>query len=434
MNFIENETVELKEIVTEEIKKEILAFANSEGGTIYVGIRDDGLVLGLENPEESALQVNNMVRDAIKPDISMFVRCETKVIENARVLAICVQQGTKRPYYLAKKGLRPEGVYVRQGSSSVPATDSTIRKMIKETDGDSFESMRSLDQELTFEQTKQEFDKRNLHFGEAQKKTLGLLSYDNVYTNLGLVLSDQCVHTIKVAVFEGIDQSNFKDRREFTGSLLQQLNDVYEFVDVHNPIQSRFEGLQRVDSRAYSVDAIRETLLNSLVHRDYSFKASTLLSIYSDRLELVSLGGLVTGISLDDIFLGISVCRNPKLANVFYRLGLIEAYGTGIQKIINAYKESIVKPVIEVTNNAFKVVLPNTFLKTKPDVVPENDKTINDLLLDYLKKYDSINRMEIETLLGVSRSTASRLIRQLLGERILIQVGQGKNTRYKLSS
>lgn len=434
MNFIENETVELKEIVTEEIKKEILAFANSEGGTIYVGIRDDGLVLGLENPEESALQVNNMVRDAIKPDISMFVRCETKVIENARVLAICVQQGTKRPYYLAKKGLRPEGVYVCQGSSSVPATDSTIRKMIKETDGDSFESMRSLDQELTFEQTKQEFDKRNLHFGEAQKKTLGLLSYDNVYTNLGLVLSDQCVHTIKVAVFEGIDQSNFKDRREFTGSLLQQLNDVYEFVDVHNPIQSRFEGLQRVDSRAYSVDAIRETLLNSLVHRDYSFKASTLLSIYSDRLELVSLGGLVTGISLDDIFLGISVCRNPKLANVFYRLGLIEAYGTGIQKIINAYKESIVKPVIEVTNNAFKVVLPNTFLKTKPDVVPENDKTINDLLLDYLKKYDSINRMEIETLLGVSRSTASRLIRQLLGERILIQVGQGKNTRYKLSS
>lgn len=434
MNFIENETVELKEIVTEEIKKEILAFANSEGGTIYVGIRDDGLVLGLENPEESALQVNNMVRDAIKPDISMFVRCETKVIENARVLAICVQQGTKRPYYLAKKGLRPEGVYVRQGSSSVPATDSTIRKMIKETDGDSFESMRSLDQELTFEQTKQEFDKRNLHFGEAQKKTLGLLSYDNVYTNLGLVLSDQCVHTIKVAVFEGIDQSNFKDRREFTGSLLQQLNDVYEFVDVHNPIQSRFEGLQRVDSRAYSVDAIRETLLNSLVHRDYSFKASTLLSIYSDRLELVSLGGLVTGISLDDIFLGISVCRNPKLANVFYRLGLIEAYGIGIQKIINAYKESIVKPVIEVTNNAFKVVLPNTFLKTKPDVVPENDKTINDLLLDYLKKYDSINRMEIETLLGVSRSTASRLIRQLLGERILIQVGQGKNTRYKLSS
>ena len=85
MNFIENETVEFKEIVTDETKKEILAFANSEGGTIYVGIRDDGLVLGLENPEESALQVNNMVRDAIKPDISMFVRCETKVIENARV-------------------------------------------------------------------------------------------------------------------------------------------------------------------------------------------------------------------------------------------------------------------------------------------------------------------------------------------------------------
>lgn len=434
MILAENETVEFKEIVTDDIKKEILAFANSEGGSVYIGVRDDGFVLGLEDPEESALRVNNMVRDAIRPDLTMFVRCETREIENARVLVIKVQQGTKRPYYLAKKGLRPEGVYVRQGSSSVPATDSAIRQMIKDTDGDSFESMRSLDQDLTFEQTKQEFDKRNIYFGEVQKKTLGLLSYDNVYTNLDLVLSDQCAHTIKVAVFEGIDQSNFKDRREFTGSLLQQLNDVYEFVDIHNPIQSRFEGLQRIDSRAYSVEAIRETLLNSLVHRDYSFKASTLLSIYSDRLEMVSLGGLPAGITLDDIFLGISVCRNPKLANVFYRLGLIEAYGTGIQKIFNAYKESNVKPAIEVTNNAFKVVLPNIFMKTKPDVVPENDKTFTDFLLDYLKENDSIKRVEIETLLGVSRSTASRLIRKLLAERILAQEGQGKNTRYKLSS
>lgn len=432
MILAENETVEFKEIVTDDIKKEILAFANSEGGSVYIGVRDDGFVLGLEDPEESALRVNNMVRDAIRPDLTMFVRCETREIENARVLVIKVQQGTKRPYYLAKKGLRPEGVYVRQGSSSVPATDSAIRQMIKDTDGDNFESMRSLDQELTFEQTKQEFDKRNISFGEAQKKTLGLLSSDKVYTNLGLVLSDQCIHTIKVAVFEGIDQSNFKDRREFSGSILQQLNDVYEFVDVHNPIQSKFEGLQRIDSRAYSVDAIRETLLNSLVHRDYSFKASTLLSIYSDRLELVSLGGLTAGITLDDIFLGVSVCRNPKLANVFYRLGLIEAYGTGIQKIINAYKESNVKPVIEVTNNAFKVVLPNTFVKTRPNVIPEKNKTSTDLLLEYLKEYDSINRADIETLLGVSRSTANRLIRQLLEEGILVQDGKGRNTRYKL--
>jgi len=131
-----------------------------------------------------------------------------------------IQRGTDRPYYLAKKGMRPESVYVRQGYSSVSATDTAIRRMIKETDGDRFEAMRCLNQELTFEAAKKEFELREVDFGSQQMRTLKLIDKDNLYSNLGLLLSDQCVHTIKVAVFQGTDQTIFKDCRESTWKIL----------------------------------------------------------------------------------------------------------------------------------------------------------------------------------------------------------------------
>ena len=203
MLFRESETIELKEVVVDEIKKEIIAFANCDGGKLYIGVQDDGTVVGVDDPDGVSLQISNMVRDAIKPDVTMFVHYKTIEENGKEIVAVDIQRGTDRPYYLAKKGMRPEGVYVRQGYSSVPATDTAIRRMIKETDGDRFEAMRSLNQELTFEAAKKEFDLRNVEFGPQQMRTLKLVDQDNLYSNLGLLLSDQCVHTIKVAVFRG---------------------------------------------------------------------------------------------------------------------------------------------------------------------------------------------------------------------------------------
>lgn len=149
MLFRESETVELKEIVVDDIKKQIIAFANCDGGKLYVGVRDDGKVAGIENPDEAALQISNMARDAIKPDVTMFLHYETLEENGKRIVAVDIQRGTKRPYYIAKKGLRPEGVYVRQGYSSVPATDTMIRQMIKETDVETGRSGWNLQQSGT---------------------------------------------------------------------------------------------------------------------------------------------------------------------------------------------------------------------------------------------------------------------------------------------
>lgn len=439
MKFQETETIELKSIVMDDLKKEIIAFANCDGGTVYVGVADDGTVLGVENADECALQISNMVRDAVKPDVTMFIHYETLACDGKAVVAVNIQRGTNRPYYLAKKGLRPEGVYVRQGYSSVPATDTAIRQMIKETDGDSFENMRSINQALTFEATKKEFEKRNVAFGQPQMQTLKIVSADGIYTNLGLLLSEQCPHTIKAAVFEGTNQNVFKDRREFSGSLMQQLNEVYDYIDFHNQTHATFQKLLRIDTRDYPEVAVREALLNSLVHRDYSFRASTLISIYEDRIEFVSIGGLLPGLELDDLMMGVSVCRNPHLANVFYRLQLIEAYGTGMKKIMGAYADTPAQPKITTTNNAFKIILPNVNAVSKEAEAPEEtEKAIapaadsnEEKILRFLAEHHVITRKEAQELLEVSQSTAGRVLKAMVDNGQLKQLGGSRTTRYE---
>lgn len=448
MLYQESETIELKTVVVDDIKKEIIAFANCDGGKLYIGVQDDGTVVGLNDPDGVALQISNMVRDAIKPDVTMFLHYETLEDDGKKVVVVDVQRGTDRPYYIAKKGMRPEGVYVRQGYSSVPATDTAIRRMIKETDGDRFEAMRSLNQELTFKTTKKEFQLREVEFGPQQMRTLRLIDNDGLYTNLALLLSDQGIHTIKVAVFQGTDQTIFKDRREFTGSLMQQMNEVYDFIDFRNQTRATIKRLHRIDVRDYPEIAVREALLNLLVHRDYSFSASALISIYTNRIEFVSIGGLMPGIDLEDIMVGISVCRNQDLANVFYRLQLIEAYGTGMGKIMKAYEGMEEKPTIETTKNAFKIILPNINAKyeTNGISVPEVESVVSpeievgktlseneEKILEYARQNDSITRNEVMELLDVSASTALRLIRKLVKNNLLKQDGKARNTKYTIT-
>ena len=432
MAFVESEVVELKAEVVGDICKEVIAFANTKGGTLYIGVSNDGSVVGVKNADQVMLQLNNMIRDSIKPDVTMFVGYETQHVTDKDIIAVTIQKGTDRPYYLGSKGLKPSGVYVRNGTSSDPATDTAIRRMIKETDGDSFESMRSLEQNLSFEAAEKQFEKQNIPFDAAKMQTLGMISADGIYSNVALLLSDQCPSTIKAATFSGEDKGSFQDRREFDGSLFQQMEELYSYLDMRNQTKATFDGLYRIDTRDYPEDALREALLNSLVHRDYSFRASTLVSVYADRIEFVSVGGLPSGIELDDIMLGLSVCRNPKLAAIFYRLQLIEAYGTGMPKIMNAYTETELKPKIEVSSNAFKITLPNrntgaNHTETLVGALKSEEKRI----LDFIGSHGHIVRSDVDRLLDVSQATANRILKRMVAEGLIYQDGNGRKTKYR---
>ena len=185
-----------------------------------------------------------------------------------------------------------------------------------------------------------------------------------------------------------------------------------------------------------------------LIHRDYSFSASALISIYTDRMEFVSVGGLMPGIELEDILAGISVCRNQDLANVFYRLRLIEAYGAGMGKIMKAYEGLGKKPRAEITKNTFKLILPNinykdieknTFvLKSGISIdsalnVRERLTDTEEKILDYARSCSAITKADVMELLGTSASTATRVLRKMVNANLLKRNGKARNTNYTIN-
>ena len=195
----ETENIEFKLQITDEIYKEVIAFANTDGGTIYIGIDDNGNVVGIDNVDETYTRITNGIRDAIQPDVTMFIKY---TLQDNKVVKITVGEGSYKPYYLKSKGLKPSGVYIRQGASSTQASPEQIRRMIKESDGDVFEDMRSMEQSLSFHAAEKMFKKYNVEFSEEKYRVLGITDDSNsLYTNLALLLSDQCLHTTKVAVF-----------------------------------------------------------------------------------------------------------------------------------------------------------------------------------------------------------------------------------------
>ena len=423
----ENAVCEFKREFTNDLNKEVIAFANTEGGKIFIGIEDDGTIIGVSETDKVMQACVNHIRNTVRPDLMSMVKCSSVMMEGKSVLEIEVEKGTAAPYYIAEKGIRPEGVYVRVGSVSVPATETAILNMIKNTDGTTYEDIRALNQNLTFVEADKYFAQKGIPFGETQKRSLGLVNADGLYTNLALLLSDECTHTVKVAVFDGIEKEIFKDRYEFIGSLFKQITESYAFIDRYNRTQSTFHGLERVDQRDFPVEALREALLNCIVHREYSLSGSTLIHIFDDRIEFISLGGLPKGIEYDDMMLGVSMPRNKKLANIFYRLRLIEAYGTGISKIMRSYVNFSEKPLIEVTNNAFKLTLPNT--KTEENRVIEDNAQF-DKVMTLFDQSPQISRGDVERLLNVSRATAARILAKMVEWKRIIRVGNTRNTKY----
>lgn len=434
----ESECVEYKAQLTADIYKEVIAFANTDGGVIYIGIDDQGNVIGIDNVDESYTQLTNGIRDSIQPDVTMFIRY---ALQDNRVIRIEVGEGSYKPYYLKGKGLKPTGVYVRQGASSVQASPEQIRQMIKDSDGDVFEEMRTLQQGLTFESAQNAFKRYKVDFSEDKFIALGLRNIQNdQYTNLALLLSDQCQHTIKIAVFGDSDNLIFKDAKEFKGSIFQQLDDSYLYLSLCNRTTATFKGLERIERPDYPDAAIREALLNALVHRDYSYSGSIIINVNDECMEFISIGGLLPGLSAEDIRSGISQPRNKRLAEIFHRLRLIESYGTGIRKIYSLYKNCQIQPNIEITHNTFKLILPN--MNHMPNNKIEKEESSNSekniitpqmrIVLDYLKEYQEINDSDLKELLNIKKTRAYLLTRQMSEDGLIEIIGRGSAKKYRL--
>lgn len=433
----ESESIEYKSQMSNDVYKEVIAFANTDGGVIYIGIDDKGDLTSIDDVDETYTRLTNGIRDAIAPDVTMFVRY---VLQENKVIQIVVGEGSYKPYYLKSKGIKPNGVYVRQGASSVPASPDQIRRMIKDSDGDIFEEMRAVEQGLSFYEAEHTFKRYKVDFSEEKYIALGIRNiHDDQYTNLAVILSDQCQHTTKIAVFGDEENIMFKDAKEFGGSIFKQLEDSFAYLTLCNRTAATFKGLERVELSDYPEEALREALLNALVHRDYSYSGSIIINVNDACIEFISIGGLLPGLSADDIRSGISQPRNRKLAEIFHRLKLIESYGTGIRKIYAFYKDCAAQPCIEITPNTFKLILPNMNVNITMESAPKVAENIPAAItpqmktvIDYLAEYGEMTDEDLQELLNIKKTRAYLLARQMHENGLIDIVGRGMAKRYRL--
>ena len=429
--YEESSLIELKREINADFKKEIIAFANTDGGEIFVGIDKDGAIVGVASSEDVMAQIGNMIRDGIKPDLTAYTSIEAIEEGEKKIICVSVIRGTKRPYHLTDKGLKPSGVFVRHGVSSVPATDEAIRQMLRDSDGAEFDRSRSVAQELTFIYAENYFKENDIGFTDGNKRSLGLTDADGYYTNAALLLSDQCSHSIRCAVYEGLGKTKFKARKEFFGSILKQMNEAYEYMEMNNNLNSIFDGLKRVDRPDYPEYALRESLLNTIIHRDYDYSGSTIINIFDDRIEFVSIGGLVKGITMEDIMGGVSQPRNTVVAAIFYRLELIEAYGTGIQRIIESYQDCLQKPVFRPAPASFVVTLPK--MDYNAAALESGYISREELVLNVLKEKGVLSRKDVELIIGQSKFAAIQVLNKLLTEGKITKTGAAKAVKYRLA-
>lgn len=427
MPYTESDRLELKVQYTTEIKKEIVAFLNSDGGTLIIGVDDNGKVVGVPNAKDIIERISLMIHEAIKPDASLICSAGEYEEDGKTIVKVAIGRGVRKPYYIYEKGLKPSGVYLRINNTSQQASEYAIKQMIVASEDRSFEVSPSIEQDLTFDYLEGVFKHEKI---ELKKKTLGLVDANGSYTNLALLLSDQCPFSVKAAVFDSDDKSRFLDRKEFEGSLIRQADEIYEYLNLNNKTRGEYNGLRREDSREYNQLVLREGLLNALIHRDYSLNGSILISIYKNRIEYVSIGGLVSGMTYDDMMLGVSRSRNERLAGVFFKLKYVEAYGTGIEKIQGDYEHTGLEPRFEVSDNGFLLVLPNkTYMNSSKRIFSDKE-----LVYSFIAKGGRVTRAEVQDELGFKLTKTRNILLQLEQEGKIERHGNGKGTFYTTSS
>lgn len=416
----ESTSMEFKQSFTKSFLKTVSAYANYGTGEVLFGVSDEGEVVGLENPKEVRLSIENAINDALDPCPNYFL--ETKEEEGKAIVALTVYEGPEKPYLCSGKAYR------RSDTATVAVDRSELRRLSIEGSVVPFDEMISQSQDLTFDVLASWLKDRLRveSISEDTWKTLGLLR-QNAFNNAAALLADFNSFPGIDVVRYAYDDISIHERLTYEGvSVLEQLDQAIEEFRKHYLVE-RVEGMLRQKYEVVPEDAFREAVANALVHRMWYVNARTIVSLYPDRIEIVSPGGLPNDID-ETLYLegGVSVPRNAELAYVFLRLGIIERLGTGINRIQRAYGESVAKPSFSFSAHAIKVILPAL---SGEDELSAEERAV----LAAFKPGLELTSANLEEILDLSRSTVVRLISALAEKGVLMRVGRGPATRYRLT-
>ncbi len=403
MKYVKSAKSELKEILTDEVKEEIIAFLNTRGGTIYVGVTDRGEVEAVwseKEKDEMEEKISNWINDAFYPNASKFIHYH---FNDDGVFVIDIEEGADKPYYLKEKGTRSSGVYKRVGTSSVMVDESEILLMILDSRHCNYEEDVPEEQELTFSYFKEVCLNHNLLLDERNMTSLRMINKRGEYTNLALWMSDQSPLIVKFAKYD--ENRNFLVKKEYSGSLLKILDNVLEKASNYNDVSSIIDenSWARKETISYPGASLREAILNAFAHANYFIRSNIKIEFFIDKVRIINPGDIYEA-RLEHILNDVQTYRNPGLVNILNKLGYIENFGTGIHEILDAYRDSERKPLFEPSDNFFILTLPNlNYRKDNEKESKEYERSeqkglsrIEIMILSYIKKNEGCNATEIQ--------------------------------------
>ena len=441
----ETNRIENKELLNEEFEQEVIAFLNyKEGGIIYVGVRKDGQVVGLKDVDLTQLQIKDRIKNNIQPSTLGLFDVIVETIDDKEVIKVVISSGTEKPYYLRKKGRTPEGCYVRVGSSKERMTERMIDDMYAKRVKNTLKEIDSPRQELTFNQLKIYYEEHGLKLNDNFLQNLDLLTSEGKYNYNAFLLADENNISIKLVKYVGTNKLELLENMEYGNRcLITATQKLLDRLDVENTTYAKIEYFGRKEQEKIDSKALKEAVINAIVHNDYSYGNSPIVELYSDRVEITSAGGLPQELSQEEFLEGVTAPRNKELIRVFKDVELIENIGSGVLRILDAYDKSCFKFMEHFLRVSFKY-RENPFEYDTKNKVSADD-TINDTLKDTIRltkneqqilnliiNNNQITRDEIVNKTKLSDRTISRTIKHLQDEKIILREGSKKTGYWKI--
>jgi predicted HTH transcriptional regulator len=340
---------------SDKLEKAVVAFLNyNGGGEILVGIADDGSVYGVGDADESQRKIADRLGNNIRPKILGLFDVAVEKTDNKNVIRITISSGTQKPYYIRKKGMTPDGCFIRVGASAQPMTEAMIERMLQRRQVNSLSATAASRQKLSFEQLHIYYSEHRLKLNDRFEENLDLRNGDGLYNQLAYLLADNNGASVKVAKYAGTDKIDLVENEEYGYRCL--ITAVYRVLDkfaVENRTFAKITERNRLERKLINPVALREAFINAVVHNDYNLGWPA-VEFFTDRVAITSTGGLVEGFSQEDFFNGRSMLRNRELMRVFRDVELVEGLGSGMQRILKVYDRS----VFEITPGFVVVTFP----------------------------------------------------------------------------
>ena len=445
MQNTETNRIENKEQLNEDFEQEVIAFLNyKEGGIIYVGVRKDGQVVGLKDVDLTQLQIKDRIKNNIQPSTLGLFDVIVETIDNKEVIKVVISSGTEKPYYLRKKGRTPEGCYIRVGSSKERMTERMIDDMYSKRIKNTLKEIDSPRQELTFNQLKIYYEEHGLKLNDNFLQNLDLLTSEGKYNYNAFLLADENNVSIKLVKYLGTNKMDLVENQEYGyRCIITATQRILDRLDAENTVYAKIEYKGRKEVEMIDKAALKEAVINAVVHNDYSYGNSPIVELYSDRIEITSAGGLPQELSQEEFLEGVTAPRNKELIRVFKDVDLIENIGSGVLRILDAYDKSCFKFMEHFLRVTFKY-RENPFKYNSKNNVSADD-TLNDTIngtlklnkneqqiLDLIINNNKITREEIATKTKLSDRTISRAIRHLQDEKVILREGSKKTGHWKI--